>query len=158
MQDQLKEWDNKFGCKHKKHLEYCNFCQMRVFIQKLIFQVQTKQRTGQQNRALYKFLTMLAESLNLAGKDMRVVLEPTYFIPWNKTSAHDHLWVPIQKAMFGTQSTRQLEKQGQIDKIHEVIMREMGEHHGIEYIPWPSHKVGYWDSAPMIGEEISYSK
>src|ERR1041384_1686185 len=96
-----------------------------------------KQRTSSQNKALYLFLTRLAEALNTAGKDMRVVLKPTYFIPWTKDSAHDHLWLPIQKAMYGTDSTTFLHKIGQIENIHEVIMRELGRVHHIEYIPFP---------------------
>lgn len=106
-------------------------------------------RTSQQNKALWKFLTLLADSLNESGKDMRVVLKPTYSIPWTKENCHDHLWIPLQKAMYGTDSTTELNKQEQITKIHEVIMRELGEKHGVEFIPFPSHDLNYWDSAPL---------
>lgn len=97
-----------------------------------------KQRTESQNNAMWLFMTQLAESLNNAGKDMRIVLKPTYSIPWTKDSVHDHLWIPLQKAMYGTDSTKFLHKIEQVDRIHEVIMREMGEKHQIEYIPWPN--------------------
>lgn len=97
-----------------------------------------KQRTIAQNRAMYLFMELLAKSLNEAGKDMRVVLKPTYSIPWTKENIHDHLWIPVQKAMYTTNSTTFLKKQEQIDEIHKVIMREMGEKHGIEYIPFPN--------------------
>jgi hypothetical protein len=96
-----------------------------------------KQRTYSQNRSLWLFMTMLAEELNNAGLDMRKVLKPTYNIPWTKESVHDHLWLPIQKAMYGTESTTFLHKQGQIDKIHTVITRELGEKFGLDYIPFP---------------------
>lgn len=96
-----------------------------------------KQRTLSQNSALWLFMTQLANELNNAGKDMRIVLKPTYSISWTKENVHDHLWIPIQKAMFTTNSTTFLRKQEQIDKIHEIIMRELGEKHGIEYIPFP---------------------
>jgi hypothetical protein len=96
-----------------------------------------KQRTNQQSKALWRFFELLADELNLAGLDMRKVLKPTYNIPWTKQSIHDHIWIPIQKAMFGTDSTQYLHKQQQIDKIHQVIMHEMGEKHGIEYINFP---------------------
>lgn len=96
-----------------------------------------KQRTDQQNRALWLFFTMLADELNNAGLDMRKVLKPTYSIPWTKESIHDHIWLPIQKAMYGTDSTIFLHKIEQIDKIHSVIMRELGEKHGLEFIPFP---------------------
>lgn len=104
-----------------------------------------KQRTQNQNSALWLWFTQLAQTLNESGKDMRVVLKPTYSIPWTKDNIHDHIWIPIQKAMYRTNSTTFLHKQEQIDKIHEVIMRELGEKHGIEFIPFPNDE----DIAPL---------
>lgn len=104
-----------------------------------------KQRTELQNRALWLFFTQLSQELNNSGKDMRVVLKPTYSIPWTKDNIHDHIWIPIQKAMFGTNSTTFLHKQEQIEAIHKVIMRELGEKHGIEFIPFPNDE----DIAPL---------
>ena len=102
-----------------------------------------KQRTKEQNRALYKFLTVLADKLNESGLDMRKVLKPTYNIPWTKDSTHDHIWIPFQKAMYNTDSTTKLSKHEQIDKIHETIMRELGEKHQLAYIPFPDiHDIG----------------
>lgn len=97
-----------------------------------------KQRTLQQNRALWKFFELLAESLNNSGLDMRVVLKPHINIPWTKNSIHDYLWLPIQKIMYGTDSTIFLHKIEQIDKVHEVLMRELGEKHEIDFIPFPA--------------------
>ena len=97
-----------------------------------------KQRTDQQNRALWLFLTRLSETLNDAGLDMKVVLKPQISIPWTKNSTHDYLWVPIQKALYGTDSTTFLEKLEQIEKVHGVLMRELGEKHEVEFIPFPS--------------------
>lgn len=96
-----------------------------------------KQRTDKQNKSLWLFFTLLADTLNEAGLDMRKVLKPTYNLSWNKDMVHDHLWIPIQRAMFQTGSTMFLHKQEQIDKIHKIIMRELGEKFGIEYIPFP---------------------
>jgi hypothetical protein len=96
-----------------------------------------KQRTQSQNNALWLFFTLLAKELNEAGLDMRKVLKPTYNIPWTKDSIHDHIWIPFQKAMYKTNSTTFLHKQEQIDKLHETIMRELGEKHGVEFIPFP---------------------
>lgn len=97
-----------------------------------------EQRTSQQNRALHQFFKLLAQNLNEAGLDMRVVLKPQISIPWTTHSIKKHLWTPIQKAMYGTDSTVFLHKTEQIDKIHEVIMRELGEKFGVENIPFPS--------------------
>lgn len=100
--------------------------------------IHPKQRTENQNKALWLFFTQLAKELNDGGLDMRKVLKPTYNIPWNKDNVHDHIWIPIQEALYGTNSTTFLRKQEQIDKIHEVIMRELGEKHELEYIPFPN--------------------
>ena len=107
--------------------------------------------TDQQRKALWKFCELLAESLNEAGLDIRKVLKPTYNIPWTKDSVHDHLFIPIQKTMFGTDSFTKLTKQGQIKEIHKVIVRELGEKHGLENIPFPSYEISY-DKAPLKEE------
>lgn len=103
--------------------------------------MEEKQRTLQQNKALWKYFTQLAEMFNDAGKDQRVVLKPHISIPWTKEAVHDQIWIPIQKAMYSTDSTTELLKQEQIDKIHKVIHRELGTNHGIDYIPFPSNDI-----------------
>lgn len=114
-----------------------------------------KQRTIQQNRALYKFFELLAKALNDSGYDMRKVLKPTYNLPWTKETVHDHIWIPFQEAMYKTNSTTFLRKQEQIDKLHETIMRELGEKFGIEYLPFPVderrqfEKVSYGEYQPI---------
>jgi len=96
------------------------------------------QRTNQQSKALWLFMTMLSKALNEAGLEPRKVLKPTYNLQWTKEMIHDNMWIPIQEAMYKTNSTTFLHKQEQIDKIHEIIMRELGEKHNLEYIPFPS--------------------
>jgi hypothetical protein len=95
-------------------------------------------RTGNQNRALWLFYELLADELNNAGLDQRKVLKETIEIPWTKQSIHDQLWIPIQKAMFSTESTTALSKSQEIDRVHEVLMRHLGEKFHIEYIPFPN--------------------
>jgi hypothetical protein len=112
-----------------------------------------KQRTGQQNKALHKFYEMLAQTLNEAGLEMKVLLKPNINIWWTKDSVKDYLWRPIQEAMYGTNSTTFLRKHEQIDKVHQVLMRELGEKHGVEYIEFPSD---YEDVAPL--KDKSYEK
>lgn len=96
-----------------------------------------KQRTDQQNKALWLWMTILAKTLNEAGLEPRKVLKPTYNLQWTKEMIHDNIWIPIQEALYGTNSTTFLHKQEQIEKIHEIIMRELGEKHELEYIPFP---------------------
>ena len=109
-------------------------------------------RSNQQNKSLWLFLTLLADALNSAGLEMRQVLKPTYHVPWTKDLCHDLLWIPIQKALYKTHSTRVLPKLEQIDKIHEIIMRELGEKHGLEYIPFPNN--ADFDGKKLVGKHV----
>ena len=109
-----------------------------------------QQRTGQQNKSLWLFLTQLSETLNLAGLDMKKVLKESVDIDWNKNLAHDYLWIPIQKAVCGTDSTTELEKQVDIEKVHETLMRHLGEKYHVEYIPFPV------EAKTMEVKEIEY--
>ena len=101
-------------------------------------------RTASQNNALWKFLTMLSETLNDMGLEPRKVLKPEYNFRWTKNLVHDCLWIPFQKQLYKTSSTTLLPKLEQIDEIHKLLMRELGERFGVEYIPFPHdpHKIG----------------
>jgi hypothetical protein len=102
---------------------------------------QPKQRTVSQNNAIHLFCKMLAESLNLAGLEMKVVLKPSYMLWWDTLSVKEHIWKPVQKAKFGKESTTELVKVGEIDAIHEQIMQMLGEKFGLEYIEFPHQEV-----------------
>lgn len=95
-----------------------------------------QQRTSPQNRALHKDCAIIAEKLNDAGWDMRKLLKIVE-IPWTTNSVKEWIWKPIQKSMFGKESTTELEKHVEIDKVHDVVMRELGRACGIEYHPFP---------------------
>lgn len=56
------------------------------------------------------------------------------------------------KAMTAKDSTKDLEKVGDIEAIWDAAMRFLAERHGIEYIPFPSNGIGYADTAPLIGD------
>lgn len=96
-------------------------------------------RTSQQNRALWKFFGLVADALIEKGVTMRTIFEQTkhFDIPPTKDNVHD-LWIYFQKAMYKTDRTRDLKKTEQIDKVHEVMMKNLGEMFQIEYINFPS--------------------
>ena len=81
-----------------------------------------KIRTDLQNRALHLFFEQVANELNSLGitfnytglKGMEMELRFT------KEIFKEFTWKPIQKVMFGTDSTKKL-KRDQIDPIIEVI-------------------------------------
>lgn len=97
-------------------------------------------RTPKQNRAVWLYITQRVNKLNDAGLDQRTVLKPSVSIPWTKEAFHDLVWCAVQKAMYGTESMRDLKKD-QCDPIHAVIERELSEKHGVEQIPFPHGEV-----------------
>lgn len=95
-----------------------------------------KQRTKQQNRALHKFFTLLAEEFNQRGYDMRKVLSQNIDIPATPTLIKTCVWKPVQDSMYDKDSTTQLTT-AEISKVYEVLNRHLGEQFQI-HIPWPS--------------------
>ena len=94
-------------------------------------------RTSSQNNALHKDCEIIATKLNDAGKDIWTVLKKGMHIPWTTTTVKEFMYHTVIKSMFNKTSTRELEKHGEIEKVHDVIMRELGEKHGIEYHEFP---------------------
>lgn len=95
-----------------------------------------KQRTLQQNKSIWLYYQLLADELNSAGLDQRVVLKSSVQIPWSKDSVHDMLWLPIQKALYGTTSTKDLTTKD-IDLVYDTLTRHLGETTGVS-VPFPS--------------------
>lgn len=95
-----------------------------------------KKRTTQQNRALHLYFQMVADTLNDAGLDMRVVLKPGITIPWSKTSVKEYLWRPIQRLQLVKESTKDLTTK-EIDLVFDTLNRHLGEKLG-EHVPFPS--------------------
>ena len=106
-------------------------------------------RTEQQNRALHLYCRQVADALNGAGLDIEQVLKNTTMeIEWTKDSVKEILWRTAQKRALGKQSTTELNKQEDITRVYEIINRFLAKL-GIESIPFPSHEIGHWDSAPL---------
>ena len=103
-----------------------------------------EQRTILQNKALHKYCELLAEALNDAGLDMKVVLKPEVDIPWTKESVKNHLWRPIQLIMMDKESTTEMDTTDP-SKIYDVLDRHISEKHGV-HIPWPSNQENYMES------------
>lgn len=110
----------------------------------------TEKRTNQQNKALHHDCRMIADKLNDAGLDMRQVLKPNVDIPWTTESVKEYIFKPIMKAMYNKDSTTDLDKSNQeIEKIHDTIMRHLGEKFGIEDHEFPSE-----DNTPEALERL----
>lgn len=100
---------------------------------------QEKKRTLPQNRAMHKNFEMIAEKLNDAGYDVRKTIKID--IPFTGMWVKEYMWKPIMKKMFKKDSTTLLKKAGEIDKCHEVLMRELGEKLEIEYHNFPNDPI-----------------
>ena len=94
-------------------------------------------RSHKQNAALHVYLKQLSDALNDAGLDMRKVLKPGVDIPWNPSSAKEHLWRPIQKAITGIDSSADTSKK-ECQDIYEVLNRHTSQKLGIS-IMWPNN-------------------
>jgi len=89
-----------------------------------------KKRTHQQNKALHLFFTMLAETLNNAGLDMRKTLKPEIEIPWSSATIKEYLWRPIQVSQLHKESTTDLTTK-EIDIVYNTIARHLSEKFGV---------------------------
>jgi len=96
-------------------------------------------RTQQQNKALHKYCELLAEALNDAGFDQKVVLSyRTVDVPWDKDRVKLNLWQDLQKAMFGKKHTSELST-GEVNEVYEVLDRWTAQHFGI-HVPFPNRE------------------
>ena len=68
------------------------------------------QRTPTQNASLHLFFTLCATALNAAGLDQKKVLAPGADIPWTPQAFKENVWRPVQKAMYGEESTARMKK------------------------------------------------
>jgi len=88
------------------------------------------QRTSKQNRAMHKYFSLIANTLNDAGLDMRATLKPEIDIPWSTETVKEYLWRPVQKIQTNKQSTTELTTK-EVNEIQETLQRFLGQRHGI---------------------------
>ena len=121
------------------------------------------QRTGQQRKGIEVGCKLLAKTLNDAGLDQRTILKPSVSIPWTQSAAKEQLFKPVMNALFGKESTTELEKIGEIEVVWDVLLRHLGEKFGIEYIEFPVDKKkqkeklsGYKTNAGKTSKGLEY--
>lgn len=93
-----------------------------------------EQRTLQQNKAIHKYFTLLADALNDSGLDMKKVI--TVDVPWSADTVKQWLWKPVQKAQLLKESTTELTT-AEVDKVYETVNRLMAEKFDL-HVPFPS--------------------
>lgn len=100
-------------------------------------EVVNKKRTLKQNASLHKLFTLLSDELNTKGLDMKVVLKPAYQIWWTPVTVKEHLWKPLQNAMYLKKSTTELNT-SEVNKVYEQLKHILGEKFGAE-VDFPNY-------------------
>ena len=119
----------------------------------------TDKRTKQQNKAIHVYFKEVADVLNESGLEMKKVLKPEVEIPWTEQSIKDHIWRPIMRAMYGIESTTEMNP-AMINGIYETIHRLLSQKFGID-IPFPSIdnviELGYEKNTIEEEEQVNHS-
>lgn len=92
-----------------------------------IFQVSLK-------KGLRIYFGLVADALNDAGQDMRVVLKSSEEVWWTAETVKEFLWRPVQVLQLGKKSTKQLLTK-EIDKVYDTVNRHLGKHINTIYFP-----------------------
>ena len=81
-------------------------------------------RTGKQNSSLHEFFEHIANACNDSGHEMEItspMLSKTITVQWTKDSIKEHIWRPVQVAMYpDTHSTADL-KTTELMKVTEQL-------------------------------------
>lgn len=93
-------------------------------------------RSQAQSNAMWLWAEQVAQFLNDAGLDQRIVLRDDAPIPWTKNAVIDQMWRPVEKAMIGSDSTRDMTKT-QVSDIYETIVRHIASSQGVTLPKWP---------------------
>lgn len=94
-------------------------------------------RTPDQNRALHKYFSILAQQLNEAGLTVQKVVQKKIELDWTPTLIKEVLWRDIQLRLFGKKSTKDLDKVSEMNLVHETLSRHLGEKFGFENPEFP---------------------
>jgi hypothetical protein len=97
-----------------------------------------KKRTRSQNNALHLYLTQVAEELDRNGHTLQDVVKAITKVEIRPTMLNikDVVWREIQKSQLGIESTTELKKQEDIDKVYDVMNKWLGTYFEI-HIPFP---------------------
>lgn len=93
-------------------------------------------RTSQQNRALHKWCSMLADELNAGGYSVPIVLAKAVDTEWDGAAVKSLMWKKVQKQVIGKDSTAD----ANIDEytpVYEVLNRFLADKFGVS-VPWPN--------------------
>lgn len=108
---------------------------------------ENKYRTEQQNKAMHKYFTLASDELNDKGITLTQLLEiiiSKVQLMITPNVIKEQVWKPIQKALSGTESTRAIRKDGDIDKVYDSVNKALSEQLQC-YIPFPSREMQHYE-------------
>ena len=113
----------------------------------LEIKTETNTRTSQQNRALHKLFSIIADMLNDLGMTYKYsgVSGREFEIPYNGSIVKDYFWRPIQIALTNKQSTTELSTQ-EMNEVFNVICKFFSDLGHQLYFPsanWQSFEEWY---------------
>lgn len=96
-------------------------------------------RTTLQNASMWKYFTLVAQSLNDSGLSMQKVMQhiKKMEVDWTKDSVHDVIWVNFQDALGLGKSTTKL-KTDEVSKVYKNVNFWLNGTVGIDNIEFPS--------------------
>lgn len=96
-------------------------------------------RTNPQNNSLHLLFKQISDECLAKGIEMRELVKDDFPIPVTPENIK-MLWKLLQKAMFGTKSTTELKKTGQIEQVYDTFNKILAERTGgeISLPPFPS--------------------
>jgi hypothetical protein len=114
------------------------------------------QRTSSQNASIHLWFRQIADICQNQGVTMNLIIGHTHDVQVTEYGVKA-LWHVLQKALYGTESTTELQKLGQIDRMvdHFVALFAKEE---VELPPFPSNDAKAWEniSIPKRDESIVY--
>ena len=99
-------------------------------------EVQAGTRTGSQNSAMHLWYTQVADECNKNGVDAKLVMSKVIRMDMTPEFIKA-MWKTLQRALFKTESTTQLKKTGQIDKVYDHFVRFFADEFQLELPPFP---------------------
>ena len=99
-------------------------------------EVQAGTRTSSQNSAMHLWYTQVADECIKNGVDAKLVMSKVIRMDMTPEFIKT-MWKTLQRALFETESTTQLKKTGQIDKVYDHFVRFFADEFQIELPPFP---------------------
>ena len=93
-------------------------------------------RTSDQNAAMHVWFKQIADACRDAGIDNQLLFSKTIDLEVTPESIKT-LWRAAQRHYYKTNSTKELKKHGEIDKIIDTLTRFFAERHTLEIPPFP---------------------